>query len=218
MSSLPSVPGYAMPQPPTDASLTWPLDRNRAAVLLHDLQSYFLRPFPITDYPLADLLANVLALRTACDEAAIPALYSVQPGGQHPSERGLLTDRWGPGLSAHPDDTDLPTVLAPRPGDHTIIKRRYSAFHGTPLADTLAGLGRDQLLICGVYAHIGVLATTLDAFAHDIQPFVVADAVAAFTPGQHEMALRYVADWCGRVLSTEQARTELRLQRPALAS
>ncbi|MFI7643580.1 isochorismatase family protein [Nonomuraea sp. NPDC049400] len=215
--SLPTVAAYPMPQPPTDGLLTWPTDRRRVALLVHDMQSYFLRPLAFTAPPFADLLANTLALRETCHESGIPVLYSVQPGGQAAHERGLLADRWGPGLSADPADTDLPAVLAPRPTDHVIVKRRYSAFHGTPLEDALAELGRDQLLICGVYAHIGVQATAVDAFMRDIKPFVVSDAVAAFSPDQHAMALQYVADWCGRVLSTEQVRTELRAPQPVLA-
>lgn len=63
-------------------------------------------------------------------------LYSVQPGGQSPADRGLLSDLWGPGLSADPHDTDLPPALIPAPGDRVLVKHRYSAFHGTALADT----------------------------------------------------------------------------------
>lgn len=42
-------------------------------------------------------------------------------------------------------------------------------------------------------AHLGVLLTAADAFMNDIQPFVVADAVADFSAEEHEMALRWAA-------------------------
>lgn len=218
MSSLPAVPVYPMPQPPANDFLDWPLDKRRVALLIHDMQGYFLRPFPFTAPPFSDLLAHVLILRETCDQAGIPVLYTVQPGGQDPDERGLLTDRWGPGPSADPSDTELPAVLAPRASDRVIVKRRYSAFQETALDESLAEMGRDQLLICGVYAHIGVLATALGAFMRDIQPIVASDAVADFTHDQHAMALRYIAQCCGLVLATEQIKDSLSTGRPVLTS
>ncbi|AQZ63045.1 hypothetical protein BKM31_17655 [[Actinomadura] parvosata subsp. kistnae] len=225
--SLPTaLPAYDMP-PTTAATLTadisgpttgWQLDPARAALLVHDMQHYFLRPFNPDRAPLTDLMANTLALRERCCELGIPVLYTLQPGGQHLDDRGLLADLWGSGSGPDPSDTGVPDALAPRPGDLCLTKRRYSAFFGTLLDEALTELGRDQLIICGVYAHIGILATTLDAFMHDIQAFVVADAVADFSAGHHATALRYIGQRCGAVRSTEHVRAALaRTGQPTLA-
>ncbi|SPL88377.1 Isochorismatase of siderophore biosynthesis [[Actinomadura] parvosata subsp. kistnae] len=104
----------------------------------------------------------------------------------------------------------------PGPSDRVIIKSRYSAFYDTSLDEALTELDRDQLLICGVYAHIGVLATALDAFSRDIQPFVIGDAVADLSSHHHAMALNYLASCCSRILPTAQVTTALR-PRPILA-
>ncbi|WP_326827313.1 MULTISPECIES: isochorismatase family protein [unclassified Streptomyces] len=70
---------------------------------------------------------------------------------------------------------------------------RHNAFLRSHLGRMLRSAGRDQLIVCGVYAHLGVLLTAADAFMHDIQPFVVADAVADFSAEEHSMALRWAA-------------------------
>jgi isochorismate hydrolase len=195
---------YPMPTPAElpGNTASWRLAPDRAVLLLHDLQHYFLEPFPSGAAPRADLMRHVRLLRARCAELGVPVVYSAQPGGMSGPDRGLLADFWGPGMSADLADRGIPTELAPGPQDRVIAKWRASAFHRSPLLGLIRADGRDQLIICGVYAHVGVLLTAADAFAHNVQPFVVADAVADFGPGYHRMALEYIATRCGVVATT----------------
>jgi bifunctional isochorismate lyase / aryl carrier protein len=185
----------------------WAFEPARAALLVHDMQAYFLEPYESAAPPLGPLLENVEALRVACDANDVPVIFSAQPGEQSRAERGLLWDLWGPGIVERPALQEL--GLRPAPNDVLIAKRRYSAFHDTGLAELLADKGRDQLLITGVYAHIGCLATALDGFMRGIQSFVVADATADFSQEDHLMALRQVARTCGVVATTKSALLDL---------
>ncbi|GAA1624694.1 hypothetical protein GCM10009733_021750 [Nonomuraea maheshkhaliensis] len=211
---LPAIPHYDMPAALAASAVHWSPQRDRAALLVHDMQNYFLRPFE-GDRVLGALLANVHALRQACAEHGIPVIYSRQAGSQSAGERGLTAEFWGPGMSDSPADTAIPEAIAPRPGDHEVIKRRYSAFHDSTLRQLLTDLDRDQLIICGVYAHIGIQQTAADAMQHDLPPFVVADAVADFDRDRHETALRYVGDLFGRVLRAHNVITAFSQQRQA---
>jgi bifunctional isochorismate lyase/aryl carrier protein len=64
--------------------------------------------------------------------------------------------------------------------------------------------GRDQLVVCGIYAHIGCTLTAAEAFQRDIEPFFAADAVADFSREKHMMALNYVAATCAVPMTTDQ--------------
>jgi bifunctional isochorismate lyase/aryl carrier protein len=187
------------------AKAGWRPDPQRAALLVHDMQNYFLAPFGTADQALlARVVDTIAGLRKHAHELGMPVIFSAQPGGQSRAERGLLQDFWGDGPPADPHALAVIDALTPTDADVRITKRRYSAFVGTPLAELLAGSGRDQLIVTGVYAHIGVLATALDAFMRDLQPFVVADAVADFSPAHHRDALRHVAERCGVVATAAE--------------
>ncbi len=198
------IDSYPMPWPDDLPANTagWTPDPRRAVLLVHDMQHYFLAPFAEGEQPRTDLVANVVALRERCAELGVPVVYTAQPGDMTDEQRGLLKDFWGPGMSAAEEDRGIPAVLAPGQADAVLTKWRASAFHRTGLLDLLTASGRDQLVICGVYAHVGVLLTASDAFAHGVQAFVVADAVADFTPQLHEMALRYAATRCAMAVPT----------------
>jgi trans-2,3-dihydro-3-hydroxyanthranilic acid synthase len=180
----------------------WTVDPRRAVLLVHDMQHYFLAPFAEGAEPRTGLLAGVAALRESCSAAGVPVVYSAQPGDMTRQERGLLQDFWGPGMSASAEDRGIPDVIAPGEDDTVLTKWRASAFHRTELLDILNTQGRDQLVICGVYAHVGILLTACDAFAHGIQPFVVADATADLTAEYHRMALRYASTRCAMAVTT----------------
>jgi bifunctional isochorismate lyase/aryl carrier protein len=169
-------------------------------LLIHDMQRYFVDRFDPGTSPGRELLANVSALREACTASGIPVRYSAQPGRMTRADRGLLHDVWGEGMSD--DEAGRGLVLAPAADSEVLTKWRYSAFHRTPLAATLRELGRDQLIVCGVFAHLGCLLTACDAYAHDIEPFLVADAMADFTAADHAMALDYASRSCAATPTT----------------
>jgi bifunctional isochorismate lyase/aryl carrier protein len=192
----------------------WTLDPSRAALLVHDMQRYFVRPFAAECPALTGAVDSIAALIAAARAAGVPVAYTAQPGSQDPASRGLLTDLWGPGLRDDEADTAILDVLAPAPGDAVFTKHRYSAFARAPFQDWLDANGRSQLLITGIYAHIGVSATAVDAFMRDIQPFVVADAVADFSAEEHRRALETVASTCGVVCSAADALAALQAAPP----
>lgn len=203
--ALPAIAPYAMPtadELPANR-VAWTPDPERAVLLVHDLQNYFLGAFTPDASPVAELLTHVEALTAWARRLGIPVVYSTQPGGQTPGQRGLQQDFWGPGL---PDDAHaqaVPGSVAPHPGDTMLTKWKYSAFARTRLSGQLRDLGRDQLIVTGVYAHIGVLMTACDAWMQDIRAFLVADAVADFSREDHDMALRWAAAKCAVVTTTD---------------
>jgi bifunctional isochorismate lyase / aryl carrier protein len=200
--SLPRIAPYPMPVSVPPGRATWEIDPDRCVVLVHDAQRYFLDAFAPGSEPVTVLLDHLEQVVGAAREQGVPVVYSAQPGDQAPGPRGLLKDFWGPGLRAVPEHTDVVDRVAPRPGDVQVTKWRYSAFQRTDLRERLAELGRDQVVVTGVYAHLGCLLTAADAFMRDLETFFVADAVADFSEAEHHAALAYAAGRCARVLLT----------------
>lgn len=200
--TIPTIASYPMPgtdRLPTNR-VDWRPDPSRAVLLIHDMQDYFLAFYDRAQAPVPELLANIRALRDACDDAGVPVVYTAQPTEQSAVQRGLLQPWWGPGITAKPELAPVAVEIAPRPQDAVLTKWRYSAFVSSDLRERMREQGRDQLIVCGIYAHIGCMMTLADAFMHDIQPFMVADAVADFSAEEHAMALDYVSRRCGVVI------------------
>jgi bifunctional isochorismate lyase/aryl carrier protein len=208
---LPAIPAYALPAA-TALPLNrvpWQIDRARAALLIHDMQGYFVSAFASDESPIADVIANIDVIRRSCDEVGVPVFYTAQPGRQDPGERGLQADFWGPGMTSAPEDQGIVETLAPIDGAVVLTKRRYSAFQRTDFEDRLRALCRDQLIITGVYASIGCALTAADAFMRDIQPFLVADAVADFSRPRHDLALAFAAERYAVVTTTVHLLSDL---------
>ncbi|MFV0283268.1 MAG: isochorismatase family protein [Castellaniella sp.] len=209
--SIPSLAAYAMPRQPVSNRVGWRPDARRAALLIHDMQDYFLGKYDVTQAPIPDLIAAIDRLRKRCRDQGIPVFYTAQPPVQPEADRALLNDFWGPGLTApaHQAGARIVPALSPHPDDTVLTKWRYSAFQRSDLRERLHALGRDQLIITGVYAHIGCLATALEAFMQDIQPFLAIDACADFSPQDHHMAITHVAQRCGVSLTVDEILTAL---------
>ncbi|WP_312227323.1 isochorismatase [Pseudescherichia sp.] len=203
--AIPKLTGYALPAATEipQNKVSWAFEPERAALLIHDMQDYFINFWGENCPMMAQVVANIAALRKFCKQHNIPVYYTAQPKEQSDEDRALLNDMWGPGLTRKPEEQQVVAALAPDENDTVLVKWRYSAFHRSPLEQMLKESGRNQLLITGVYAHIGCMTTATDAFMRDIKPFMVADALADFSRDEHLMALNYVAGRSGRVVMTE---------------
>jgi bifunctional isochorismate lyase/aryl carrier protein len=219
--SIPKIAAYALPP-----QSQWPLPRTdwlpssqRAVLLIHDMQDYFVQFYDRTAQPMPEVIAHIQQLRQACQNVGIPIVYTAQPAVQALPDRALLQDWWGPGITAQPDQASVIADLTPTPQDVVLTKWRYSAFARSDLQDRMRAWGRDQLIVCGVYAHIGCMTTCVDAFMRDIQPFLIGDAVADFSAAEHLQALNWTAGRCGIVMSTQHAVQQLQAPaRPVYAS
>lgn len=193
-----------MPQSDVENKVQWNPQADKAVLLIHDMQQYFLNYYDQQQSPIPELIANIKKIKEKCESLKIPIIYTAQPGNQKAEDRALLTDFWGTGLEEKKEQTGIISQLSPSDQDIMLTKWRYSAFKKSELQQLMKTWGRDQLIICGVYAHIGCLLTAADAFMYDIKPFFVKDAVADFTEEDHKMAIRYAAERCSATISTNQ--------------
>ncbi|WP_160008868.1 isochorismatase family protein [Rhizobium sp. 18055] len=196
---LPKIANYELPSATEipAARAKWAFDPGRAALLIHDMQNYFVAAFERNASPITPVIANIARLKAAAAAAGMPVFYTAQNGGQDRRDRGLQADLWGPGMTGAPEHQPIIDPLRPAGEDIVLVKHRYSAFQMSNLAHLMQVRGRDQIVISGIYAHIGCLMTAGEAFQRDIKPFLAADAVADFSRERHDMALNYVAATCG---------------------
>jgi N-carbamoylsarcosine amidase len=73
--------------------------------------------------------------------------------------------------------------IAPVDGEHTLMKKRASAFHGTSLAGLLRANGVDTILVTGVTATACVRTTICDGLADGFRTIAVRECIGDRVPG-----------------------------------
>lgn len=140
----------------------------RSLLLVVDLQTRLLEVMPAEDAP--SLIRNLETLVRSAHYLDVPVVAT----RQNPDALG--------GLDARLD------ALLP-PGTLRYDKTTFSCA-GTPaLLEVIRGLGRPQVVLAGIEAHICVLQTALDLMAAGFEVFVVADAVSSRAPRNSAAAL-----------------------------
>ncbi|MFE3187589.1 isochorismatase family protein [Nocardia sp. NPDC059240] len=184
--------------------LGWQLEPDRCAVLVHDLLPYYASV--LAEQTRATVVGQCRTLVEWAFSRSVPVIASAPRPATVVQQRGLGGLLWGKGPNATEvrqsclDGMDEPAVP-------WIRKRSLSAFYATDLAVELSRQGKDQLVVCGVFASQGIVATSFDALARDVQLFVVSDAVADYNAVLHELALRQIARSTGQVISTADLTT-----------
>ena len=73
------------------------MEARRAALLVHDMQRYFLAPYE-SDVFVERMVSRIRDIRRWCHSVGAPTFYTAQRGGQAKEDRGLLVDFWGAGM------------------------------------------------------------------------------------------------------------------------
>jgi nicotinamidase-related amidase len=166
----------------------------RSGLLVVDMQGFFLDPASPAHMPsAAGILPRVRRLAGAFRSAGRPlafAVYSTPPGGP-------MARRWrkvcrGAAALALPEGLALP-------GEKVLVKSRYSAFRGSPLAAWFKRRGVRDLAVAGIKAQLCVEASVRDAFEEGFSVFVPGDAVAAADDGLLGGSLRSMASGFARL-------------------
>jgi len=99
-------------------------------------------------------------------------------------------DQWrSSGGQAKVSANEIPSVIAPVSGEAIILKKKPSAFFGTPLLQYLITLGVDQLLCCGTTTSGCVRATVIDGFSHGYRMAVIEECTFDRGQASHAMNL-----------------------------
>ncbi len=168
----------------------WRLHEEKAALIVVDMQNGFLREDGFfakggLDWRrcAATIEPNRRAL-AAARAAGLPVVFTRYTLKADYSDAGLLA-QWRPRLKSvgamvrGTRDWEICEELQPLPGELIVDKTRYSAFHGTGLAETLRARGVSLVVVTGVTTNMCVESTVRDAFTLDFKVVVLEDCVGA---------------------------------------
>jgi nicotinamidase-related amidase len=168
------------------------LDPAGSALLVIDVQERFLPAIPAiaADQPVG---RNCGILLAAARLLAVPT---------------LISEQYPQGLGA-----TLPHLLAAHPAARRLAKTHFSCSDDPALAEALDAPRRRHVVLCGIEAHVCVLATAADLRARGVQVVVAGDAVASRDPAHRDLALAALRDLGALVVPVESV--VLRWQRQA---
>ncbi|MCX8089739.1 MAG: hydrolase [Verrucomicrobiae bacterium] len=162
--------------------------RARAGLVVVDIQERF-APV-IHDWP--RLIQNTLRLIRGVRILKLPILCTEQ----HPKGLGGT----------------VPEIAAELSDPSTLHKNEFDCCAATGFLEALRARGIEDVILCGIEAHVCVCQTALGLLEAGLRPFVVADAVSSRTPENVRYGLERARDAGAVVVSTEMILFEL-LQR-----
>ncbi|MBH5321325.1 cysteine hydrolase family protein [Aurantiacibacter sediminis] len=90
--------------------------------------------------------------------------------------------------------------------DEVILKKRYSAFFGTPLDRHLEALAIEEITLCGINTHACIRMAAIDGYQRDLEVVVVTDCVDTGDEEHGRVTLKYLEGKIATLKTTEEVR------------
>jgi len=170
------------------------LERAKSALLIIDMQKFFLDPesptFTCGGKAIIPNLQKLIAEFRAKDRPVIYSCHVHHPSGM---DAGIMKWWWEGMCIEGSEESGIIDELAPESSEKTINKRRYSAFYNTDLETILRCLEVKDLVIGGIMTNMCCESTARDAFYRDFRVFFTADGTGSINEEMHCSSLLNLA-------------------------
>ena len=170
------------------------LDREKAALLVIDMQYFFLDPAsPSYTCGGPAILPKLQKVIHAFRQANRPVIYTRHV--HHPDylDAGIMAWWWEGMCKEGTPESEIHQDIAPKPNEKVIFKHRYSAFYNTDLETVLRSLKVEELVVAGIMTNMCCESTARDAYFRDYRVFFLADGTGSVTEEMHLASLLNVA-------------------------
>lgn len=194
---------------------TTPLDANKTALLLIDLQNDNVHPdgafasFGAADHAREqNLVPNVKHLLAWARNQSMPVIHNrivYYPGGDFGGTNAPIFRMIGPeSLKLGSWGADALKGIEAQADEPVLLRNRMSSFNGTGLDVLLRNSGITNVVVAGVWTNMAVEHTVRDAADHGYHAILVTDATSSINADWHQAALNYALTNIAQFQSTVQ--------------
>jgi isochorismate hydrolase len=162
-------------------------DPDRSALLVLDMQAYFLEAASHAYIPSAEAIVPLIQeLARAYVARGRPIIYTQHVNSVH--DAGRMASWWRDLIT---DEHPLSPIISALDVSSGVVirKSQYDAFYLTPLEDLLRRQAITQLVICGVMTHLCCETTARSAFMRGFDVLFPVDGTATYTEAHHLASL-----------------------------
>ena len=178
------------------------LNLNRAALLVLDMQNFFLESKSHAYIPSVEtIIPTVNAIIDKFNNNNRKIVFTRHIDTTDP--QSLMKKMWRDSIKLNSELFSISSRI--NVNDNFIIdKTEYSAFYDTGLDSHLRNDNIEQVVITGVHSHLCCESTARDAFMRDFEVFFVVDATATYSEQLHLGTLRAITHGFGVCISSEE--------------
>jgi nicotinamidase-related amidase len=173
---------------------TMHLKRNKSALLVIDMQLFFLDPaspsFTCGGLAILPMLEKIIH---AFRQAGRPVIFTRHVHHPDHLDSGIMGWWWeGICIEGSPE-SEIHQDIYPKSNEKVIFKHRYSAFYNTDLETVLRCQQVEDIVITGIMTNMCCESTARDAYYRDYRVFFPADGTGSITEEMHLASLLNLA-------------------------
>lgn len=182
------------------------LSLERTALLVLDMQKYFLEPASHAYIPSAKaILPGIHALVEAYSDLGLPIIFTRHINTTQ--DAGVMNRWWRDLIRADTPSSEIVEELDTSKGV-IVRKSQYDAFYKTSLEGLLQKSHASQVLISGVMTHLCCESTARSAFTRGFEVFFLIDGTATYNAEFHRSSLLNLAHGFAMLTSVNTILTE----------